>query len=526
MAQHSVPRSESSARALFPDRTAASDPGRPAYVMASTGRTVTYGELVEASRDLAALLWSRGVRHGDCVAILMENTEYFLKIAWALQRIGLRYVAVQTRMTPAEIAYILNDSASKALFTTESLLGTAEEAVADAPEVVLRFTTGEARDSFESIGAALQSDGALAAPEEREGVDLLYSSGTTGRPKGVLASLPLDPLGTPPGFTKLFHQLWGIGDDTVYLSPAPLYHAAPLRVAMSVHRYGGTVVIMDKFDASLALALIEKYRVTHTQMVPTMLIRMLKLPDEQRQETDLSSLRVVIHAAAPCPPDIKRKLIGWFGPIVREFYSATENYLFTEIDSQEWLAHPGSVGRPIAGIPHILDDQGNELPPGETGTIWSEGGPQFEYLNDKEKTAQTRNDRGWTSVGDLGYVDEEGYVFLSDRRSDLILSGGVNIYPQEIENVLAGHPDVADVAVFGIPHDEMGHVVHAVVQLRANLEPSPAVEAGLVAYCEQHLARFKCPRHLDFASTLPRTPTGKLLKRLIRDEYESRAAVS
>lgn len=525
MAQHTAPLSDSPARDLFPDSTAASDPGRAAYVMASTGRVVTYGELVEASRDIAALLWSRGVRHGDCVAILMENTDFFLKIAWALQRIGLRYVAVQTRMTPAEIAYILNDSSAKALFTTDALLATAEEAIAGAPGVALRLTTGHPRNSFESLDSALKSV-ANTTPDEREGVDLLYSSGTTGRPKGILAALPLDPLGTPPGFTKLFHQLWGIGDDTVYLSPAPLYHAAPLRVAMSVHRYGGTVVIMDKFDAALALELVEKYRVTHTQMVPTMLIRMLKLPEEQRLAADLSSLRVVIHAAAPCPPDIKRSLIAWFGPIVREFYSATENYLFTELDSDEWLAHPGSVGRPIAGTPHILDDRGNELPTGETGTIWSEAGPQFEYLNDKEKTAQTRNDRGWTSVGDLGYLDDEGYVYLSDRRSDLILSGGVNIYPQEIENVLAGHPDVADVAVFGIPHDEMGQVVHAVVQLRADLEPSLEVEAALVDYCEQNLARFKCPRHVEFAATLPRTPTGKLLKRLIRDEYESRAAAN
>ena len=514
------PTTETGHTPLFPDSTAAMDPDRPAYVMAATGRIVTYGELVQRSRAIASMLWSRGVRHGACLALLMENTEHFLMVAWALQRIGVRYVAVQTRMTPAEIAYILDDSGASGLFVTDSLLDAGASAVADSPAVRLRFTSGTSRGGFEGLDQALAA-GAHGDPDEREGVDLLYSSGTTGRPKGVLSSLALGPLGSPPGFTTLFHQLWDIGEDTVYLSPAPLYHAAPLRVVLSVHRYGGTVVIMDKFDAAGALQLIESHRVTHTQMVPTMLIRMLKLPEETRDQADVSSLRVVIHAAAPCPPEVKRRLIEWFGPIVREFYSATENYLFTELDSHEWLQHPGSVGRPVAGTPHILDDDGHELPLGQTGTIWSEAGPPFEYLNDPDKTAQTRNDHGWTSVGDLGYLDGDGYLYLSDRRSDLILCGGVNVYPQEIENVLAGHPDVADVAVFGIPHDEMGQVVHAVVQLRADLAPTDELEARLVAHCQQHLAGVKCPRRVEFIDALPRTPTGKLLKRVLRDQHES-----
>jgi long-chain acyl-CoA synthetase len=513
-------RANDTSTVAFPDSWAAVDPTRPAYVMAGTGRTVTYGELTHASRAIAALLWGRGLRHGDCVAILMENGEAFLEVAWAAQRIGLRYVGLSTRMQPAELAYILTDSAATALFTSPSLVATAAAAVAEAPGVRWRFVTGDAATGFESLEAAL-SDAPPATPDEREGVDLLYSSGTTGRPKGVVAALPLAPLGTPPGVASLLHERWGFDDTTVYLSPAPLYHAAPLRFCMTVHRYGGTVIVMERFDAEAALELMERHQVTHTQMVPTMLIRMLKLPAEQRSARNLSWLRAVVHAAAPCPAEAKREMIDWLGPIVHEYYSSTENYLFTALDSAEWLAHPGSVGRAVIGTPHILDDNGNELPAGETGTVWSEGGLAFEYLHDPEKTAQARNDRGWTTVGDLGYLDEDGYLYLSDRRVDLILSGGVNIYPQEAENILVGHPDVADAAVFGIPHQELGEVVHAVVQPRAGLAPGPVLEEELLAYCRQKLARYKCPRQVDFAVELPRQATGKLFKRLLRDQYRN-----
>ena len=503
---------------LFPDTYAAADPDRPAYIMAGTGHAVTYGELVSASRGIAAMLWSRGLRHGDCVAIFMENDEHLLKVAWAPQRAGLRYVAISTHMTPPEVAYILADSGAKAVFTSPGLLEVAALAADLAPNIEMRFTTGAAQDGFEVLDAAVAA-APPAGPQECEGVDLLYSSGTTGRPKGIAADLALPPLGTPPGFAALFHELWGIAGDSVYLCPAPLYHAAPLRVTMTVHRRGGVAVIMERFDALTALELIEKYRVTEVQMVPTMLIRMLKLPAEQRAAHDLSSLRCLVHAAAPMPVDAKRKMIDWVGPIVREYYSATENYLFTELDSAQWLSHPGSVGRAIVGTPHILDDDGHELPAGETGTIWAEGGLNFEYLNDPEKTAKARNDHGWTTVGDLGYLDNDGYLYLSERRSDLILSGGVNIYPQEAENVFLGHPAVDDAAVFGIPHEELGEVVHAVIKLRPAVEPSPELEEELVGYCRQRLATFKCPRRIDFAPNLPRAETGKLFKRLLRDEY-------
>ncbi len=503
----------------FPDTHADAEPGRPAYVMAETGTVVTYRELVDASRSIAALLASRGLRHGDCIAVLMENSADFPKIAWAAQRSGLRYVTLSTRLLPDEIAYILGDSGARALITSERHLDAAAEAAARTAGVEHRFTTGDARSGFEGLAEAVASVPAGTEVDEREGVDLLYSSGTTGRPKGVKAALPLDPIGTPPGVAGLLHDHWGIDRDSVYLSPAPLYHAAPLRFTMTVHRYGGTAIVMERFDAERALGLVERHRVTHTQMVPTMFIRILKLPEPQRRAYDLSSLRVVIHAAAPCPQDTKRAMIDWLGPIVHEYYSSTENSLFTALDSAQWLAHPGSVGRSILGTAHILDEAGRELPPGETGTIWSDGGLLFEYLNDPEKTAGSRNEQGWTTVGDLGYLDQDGFLYLSDRRADLILSGGVNIYPREAEDVLVVHPKVADAAVFGIPHEELGEVVHAVVQPIAGVAPDDTLADELLAYCREHLAAYKCPRRIDFEAELPRHATGKLYKRLLRDRY-------
>jgi len=506
--------------AAFPDVYAGIEPDRPAYMMAGSGRTVTYRELVTASREIAALLWSRGLRDGDCIAILLENSEAFLQIAWAAQRMGLRYVGLSTGLHPSEIAYILDDSDAKAIFTSPILIENAAAAAAQIPGVRWRFTTGAASEGFEALDAAV-GEAPAVTPDEREGVDLLYSSGTTGRPKGVVTAMQLTPLGTPPGVATLLRDRWGLDDKTVYLSPAPLYHAAPLRFCMTVHRYGGTVVVMERFDAEAALELIERHRVTHTQMVPTMLIRMLKLGAAERAGYDLSSLRVVVHAAAPMPAQAKRDLIDWLGPIVHEYYASTENYLFTVLDSEQWLAHPGSVGLPLSGTPHVVDDDGNELPVGQTGTIWSEGGPSFEYLNDAEKTADASNEHGWTTVGDLGYLDADGYLYLSDRRADLILSGGVNIYPQEAENVLLEHPDVADAAVFGIPHEELGEVAHAVVQPRQHRRADAEFEDELITFLWGRLARHKCPRRVDFTDELPRQATGKLFKRLLRERYRN-----
>ena len=308
----------------------------------------------------------------------------------------------------------------------------------------------------------------------------------------------------------------------MYLSPAPLYHSAPLFYCMSTIRLGATVICMETFDPVDALRYIEKYKVTHSQWVPTMFVRMLKLPEAERTQFDLSSHRCAIHAAAPCPVEIKLQMIEWWGPIIEEYYSATEGMGATYINSEQYLTHPGSVGKTMLAPIHIVDEDGNDLPPGEVGTVYFEpstSAPGFEYHKDPEKTAETFDAQGWASVGDMGYLDEEGYLYLTDRRTFMIVSGGVNIYPQEAENVLINHPQVFDVAVFGIPDTDMGEKVHAVVQPARWDDAGPELERELLAYCREHLAHYKCPKAIDFERELPRQPTGKLYKRLLRDRY-------
>jgi fatty-acyl-CoA synthase len=501
-----------------PDHHAEADPGRLAYRMEPGGEEVAYGRLVDASRAIAGLLRERGVGRGDAVAILIENHPRFMEVAWAAQRSGLRYTAISTRLTSDEVAYILRDSGAVALFTSARCAEVARAAADAAPGVATRLCVDGAVGGFEAL------DPPPAGPhlDDAEGADLLYSSGTTGRPKGVVADLPLTPLGTTPAIAGLLQSRWGFGEDTVYLSPAPLYHAAPLRFNMTVHRFGGRCVVMERFDPLAALELIERHRITHAQMVPTMFIRMLKLPEQQRGRFDLSSLRAVIHAAAPCPVPVKRAMIDWFGPVIHEYYSSTEADLFTVIGPEEALERPGSVGRAILGTPHILGEDGHELPAGEPGTIWSEGGLPFAYLNDPDKTAAARNDRGWTTIGDIGYLDADGYLYLTDRKADMVISGGVNIYPQEAESVLVTHPKVADVAVFGVPNEDLGEEVRAVVQPMSIDDAGEELAADLLAFCQERLAKYKCPRGIDFRAELPRHPTGKLYKRLLRDEYAGR----
>ena len=355
--------------------------------------------------------------------------------------------------------------------------------------------------------------------DETEGAAMLYSSGTTGKPKGVKHRLSGQPLGAPNPLGMLLAGLYQASPEMIYLSPAPLYHSAPLQFTMAVHRIGGTVIIMEHFDAEQSLALIEKYRVTHTQMVPTMFIRMLKLPETTRRKYNYSSLNVVIHASAPCPISIKEQMIEWWGPKIYEYYAGTEGNGFCAIDSVQWLQHKGSVGKPLVGKVHIVDDDGAELPTGEAGTIFFEGGGTFEYHNDPEKTKSSRNDKGWSTLGDIGYLDRDGYLYLTDRKANMIISGGVNIYPQEAENLLATHPKVEDVAVFGVPNEDFGEEVKAVVQPVDIKQAGPALEAELIDFCRAHLSAIKCPRTIDFDAELPRHPTGKLYKRLIKDRY-------
>jgi fatty-acyl-CoA synthase len=450
------------------------------------------------------------------VALFLENHPRYLEFAWGAQRSGLFYVCISCKLTAPEVDYILQDSGARLLVTQASLAPVAEALETPLPRLMLDGA-GEGFEPAEELLARMP-DGPIG--DESAGVDMLYSSGTTGRPKGVKVALPDPPqIDAPNALVMLAHGLYKVGPDSIYLCPAPLYHAAPLRWTMTVQRFGGTAVVMQHFDPEAALRAIERYRVTHAQFVPTHFVRMLKLPEDVRARYDTSSLQVAFHAAAPCAVPVKQAMLDWWGPIIHEYYAGSEGNGMTAIGPEDWLAHPGSVGRAVHGIVHICDEEGNDLPVRETGLVYFEGQTNFEYHNDPEKTAETRNRHGWSTLGDVGWLDEEGFLYLTDRKSFMIISGGVNIYPQEIENHLVTHPRVADVAVVGAPHDEMGEQVVAVVQPMAGVEPGPALAEELTAFCRQTLSGVKTPRRFDFVDELPRHPTGKLYKRLIRDRY-------
>ncbi|HKH24226.1 MAG TPA: acyl-CoA synthetase [Acidimicrobiales bacterium] len=496
-------------------------PDKAAVVM-DDGRTLTYAELDAASNRLAHLLRAAGLTVGDHIAFVLENRPEVFVVAWAAQRAGLYYTACSTRLGVDELQYIVNDCGARVLVASASTLGTASQV--EAPAVQLRLAVDGEAEGWKPLDAALAAQPTTPVDDEAEGSDMLYSSGTTGRPKGVKPPLPEGPFPQMSAIGTLAIALFGMEQDSVYLSPAPLYHAAPLRFSMAVHRVGATVVVMERFDPEAFLALVERHRVTFTQVVPTMFLRLLKLPDEVRGRYDVSSLSAVVHAAAPCPVEAKERMIAWWGPIIHEYYAGTEGNGFVYCTSEQWMAHKGTVGTSLLGPAHILDEDGAEVPVGRTGTVYFEAGG-FEYHHDPEKTAGSRDPkgRGWTTLGDVGYLDEEGYLYLTDRKAYMIISGGVNIYPQEAENALALHPKVADVAVFGIPDDEMGEAVHAVVQPADGVAATDALARELIAYCRDRLAHYKCPRTVAFRPELPRHPTGKLYKRLLRDEYWSTA---
>jgi len=506
---------------MHPSVHAKSSPNKPAIIMAGSGETISYAELDARSNQVAQLLRARGIGIGDTVALCLENHPWFFCLAWGFQRAGAHYVGISSRLTAPEIAYILEDSGAKLLFGSAYLAATLDEVAALAPNVAqLRFDSPGPL----SAEAALAAMPASPIADERAGVDMLYSSGTTGRPKGVKIPLPEDPaIDASNVLVQLAMMAYGIKPEAVYLSPAPLYHAAPLRWSMTVHKIGGTVVVMEKFDPEAALAAIETYRITDSQFVPTHFVRMLKLPEAVRAKYDVSTLKCAIHAAAPIPVPVKQAMIDWWGPVLFEYYAGTEGNGSTFITSPEWLAKQGSVGRALSGILHICDENGDEVPAGTEGQVFfesTEGMVQFEYHNDPQKTADSRNKHGWSSLGDVGYMDTDGYLFLTDRKSFMIISGGVNIYPQEIENLLVTHPKVADAAVIGAPDPDMGERVVAVVQPLDMAQAGPELAAELTDYLSGQLSRVKMPRQIDFRETLPRELTGKLYKRLLRDEYK------
>ncbi|MBV9456130.1 MAG: acyl-CoA synthetase [Bradyrhizobium sp.] len=503
-----------------PSIHARSHPDKIAYQMAGNGKAITYRELDELSNQGAQLFHALGLKAGDHIAFLVENRLAFMEIAWAAQRAGLYYTAISHYLTRDEIAYIIRDCGAKVFITSPKCAEQVRQLVSSERGAPLFFMLDEPEPGFRSWDKETAAQPNTPVTDEVAGYDMLYSSGTTGRPKGIKKEFEGKPIDAPNPFLKvLCADMCGMGADSIYLSPAPLYHAAPLRFNMMVTVLGGTSIIMEHFDAEEFLRLIERHKVTQSQLVPTMFVRMLKLPDEVRAAYDVSSLKSAIHAAAPCPVDVKAKMIDWWGPILIEYYAGSEGNGVTVCTSQQWLAHRGSVGRAVVGKIKILGEDGEEMPTGEIGQVYFADAPMFSYHNDPEKTKRAYNDKGWSTLGDVGYVDSDGFLYLTDRKSYMIISGGVNIYPQETEDVLITHPDVADVAVFGVPNEEMGEEVKAVVQPHDMARAGKALEEQLILFCRQRLSPIKCPRSVDFEAELPRTPTGKLVKRHLRERY-------
>jgi fatty-acyl-CoA synthase len=515
---------------MYPGTHAEQTPDKPAAIMAESGEVLTYRELDDRSNQLAQLLWAAGLRRGDGLSIFMENHLDFFVALWAGFRSGLVVTAINRYLQPDESSYILNDSGAKALITSARMGELAAPLPSLAPEVQVLLSVDGGVDGFDDLTTEAGRFPAERLASQPTGDTMLYSSGTTGRPKGIRRPMADHQIDDPEAIRPLILLIQGLlhgTQDTVYLSPAPLYHSAPLGFCQSFQALGATTVIMERFDAAAALQHLETYSITHSQWVPTMFSRILKLPEEQRTGFDWSAHQVAVHAAAPCPVEVKKQMFDLWGPIIYEYYAGTELNGFVFCQPEQWLERPGTVGQSLLGPVHICDELGAELPAGEAGTIYFEREAMpFEYHNapDKTKGAQHPDHPNWSTLGDVGYVDDDGFVFLTDRKAFMIIAGGVNIYPQEIEDVLILHPKVADVAVFGVPNDDLGEEVKAVVQLEADIEPSDQIARELIDYASQHLARFKVPRTVDFRPELPRLPTGKLYKRLLRDEYWAQQA--
>ena len=503
--------------------TARATPHKAAVIDASSGEALTFGELDARSNRLAQWLHAQGLRRGDHIAVVLENHLRYFEICWAALRSGLGVTPVNRFLTTDEAAYIVADSESKVVVTSHALRELASGLTEHMPSCLHRLMIDGTVPGWTGYEQAIDGQPAAALDQEWAGWIMLYSSGTTGRPKGIVRAEYQGPVtdGWEPSWVAS-RRIFDFSTDMVYLSPAPLYHAAPLTFSLATQFFGGTVVVMPKFDAAAALAAIDRHNVTHSQWVPTMFVRLLKLSEIERGAHDLSSHRVAIHAAAPCPADVKRQMIDWWGTILREYYGGSEGVGNTYIDSADWLAHPGSVGRATAGPLHICDDRGNELPAGEIGLVHFESASRpFHYHNDPVQTRAAQNPfhPNWITLGDVGRVDEQGYLYLTDRKSFMIISGGVNIYPQAIEDALAMHPSVSDVAVVGVPSAEMGEDVKAVVEPAAGVEPSEALERELIEFLRDKVARYMLPRSVDFVDQLPRSATGKLFKSAVRKRY-------
>ena len=509
---------------MYSGQYAIANPDRPAFIMAGSGIAVSYAEFEARSNKLAHFLRDQGLGFQDHYAIFMENNERYMESCSAGERAGLYYTCINSYLTGDELAYIVNNSESKVLITSKAKIDVVADALSSCPNIEVVLVTDAADTDLPQLmtdyASAILEYLATPLADETLGTSMLYSSGTTGQPKGIIRPLPVQAPQAPLPMYSFLSDLWGYREDMVYLSPAPLYHSAPQAAVNLTIRTGGTVVIMERFDPLEYLHLIQRYQITHSQLVPTMFSRMLKLTEAERASADLSSLEVAVHAAAPCPVMVKEQMIEWWGPIIHEYYGATEGLGFAACNSAEWLTHKGTVGRVVLGDLEILDDEMHRLPEGEPGTLWFKTATEFSYHNDPTKTAEsTSSDGSMTTVGDVGYVDSDGFLYLTDRKTFMIISGGVNIYPQECEDLLIAHPKVADAAVFGVPNVDLGEEVKAVIQPIPNVVGDESLTEELLGYLSEHLSRQKVPRSIDYEAELPRLPTGKLYKRLLRDRY-------
>jgi long-chain acyl-CoA synthetase len=505
----------------YPGAHARAHGAKPAVIMAENGAAMTYAELDAYANRLARLYQSSGLKVGDHVAYCLENRLECSAVQWGAHYAGLYYTFISTRLTQNEVTYIVDDCDAKIVVLSDKTTPGLVEALRALPSPP-RLYSVDAGLGLDSLRKILETFDASPTEGAQEGSEMLYSSGTTGRPKGVTPVLTGKPLGSTALIADLLTRGFGADADTVYLHLAPYYHAAQLKWSQSITAIGATVVMMEKFDSEGALRAIDRYKVTHGQWVPTMFHRLLALPEALRKRHDLSSQRAAVHAGAPCPIPIKQGMIDWWGNVIFEYYSCTETIGSTLCDSKSWLKYPGTVGRAILGVPHIVGEDGREVPVGEEGLVYFSGGPRFSYHKDPGKTAEAHSPEGWATAGDIGKLNDEGFLFLTDRKSNMIISGGVNVYPQETENVLITHPKVFDAAVIGTPHEDFGEEVRAVVQLEPGVTPGAALAEELIAYCRKQLSPIKCPRVIDFRESLPREPNGKLLKRLLRDEYRAR----
>ena len=492
----------------------------PAVVMGAAGAVTTHAELEALSNQWAHLLRGLDLAPQDIVAVCLDNCLEFLCIAVAAMRSGLVFLPISSKLRPAEVAFIVGDSGAKALVSSPAIGETFASLPDHLPGVPLVAIDGD-HPGYRAWRSLRESLPTGRIRDESPGSEMLYSSGTTGRPKGIrYHKTDGGSYGAVHAARAVFGQL-GIGADDIYLCPAPLYHAAPCAWSLAILSCGGTVVVMEQFDPEQALALIERYGVTISQWVPTHFVRMLKLAPETRERFDLSTLRLAVHAAAPCPVPVKHAMIEWWGPILLEYFGSSEQTILTIINSAEWLKHPGSVGRCLRGTLHICDEAGTPLPVGRTGQIFAEGGTRFYYHNDAERTAQAHSPQGWSTVGDLGYLDDDGYLFLTDRKGFMIITGGVNVYPQEIENLLVTHPKIADAAVIGLPDADLGEAVTAVVQPVDMSDAGDAFAAELRTWLREHLSGVKVPKRILFRPDLPRLPTGKMVKHLLVKELSA-----